>query len=174
MVAKKDGILANILILPYVLIAVFSFFYSRIPFMLICWVLGFLISSKKRVPIFLIILYGIIVLVLSLKDTDFIFLTAPLFLYLANRINTPFIHPSIGKLLGDISYPLYLIHYPVIIIMSPMLINYGNKFTFLSVILISISISYIIYFAIDKRRNQIINIFIKRLHNIKMNIKSSN
>lgn len=155
----------NILIVPYAFIALVSFFYSRIPFMLFCWTLGFLLSSKREISPFLVGITSVVILSLTyFKDFSYFLFTAPIALYIILRIEIRWISHNLGKLLGNISYPLYLCHYPLILLFAPILIKYGNTFTFFSVILISISSSYLIYTAVDKKRNQIISFFMKRSH----------
>jgi len=161
--SKEIGWKLFILILPFSLIGILSFFHSRIPFMIICWILGLLISQNKIKSPFIILYSGLIISLLNFQtDAELFLLTSPIILYIFITIRIPYFLSFSGKLLGNISYPLYLCHYPIMMIITPLIIQFGKIITFTTVIFSSIFVSFLIYLIVDNNRNKIISFF--RIH----------
>lgn len=163
-----------VFILPYAIVGIFSLFYSRIPFMLVCWSLGFLLSSKNKNYNVVIFIACLLIIILTYKNgTDLLLLTSPILLYSLNMIKINSFISHIGKVLGNISYPLYLCHYPIIMITAPFIISYGNMITFFCVNFLCIFMAFILYIIIDKNRNELINFFVRYLNSISERLMSS-
>lgn len=149
-----------ILAFPYALIAILSFSFTRIPFLLLCWVLGFFISLNLNISRFIYFTSFLILLLISFfKYSELIYLSAPFFLAIFTRLSSSSIINYFGNFLGNISYPLYLSHYPIMLLLAPLFINLGKYSTIFLVSIISILVSYLLYLIIDKRREFILDLF---------------
>mgnify|MGYP004188875283 CR=1 FL=1 len=148
------------LVTPYALIAILSFSFTRIPFLPICWVLGFFISLNFNINRLIHFLIFLSLLFISFFTCpDIIYLSAPFFLAFFTRFNSSSILNYFGSFLGNISYPLYLCHYPIILLLAPLVINLGKIPTILLVSISSILVSYLLFVFIDKRREIILDLF---------------
>ena len=149
-----------IIFLPYIIAGCLSFFYTRIPFISMCWLLGFILSLKKDYSFMLLSTYSFSIILVSLfKNFETIYLLAPIVIYWLNRVNFHSSITSFGNFLGNISYSLYLCHYPIILLTAPIFIVFGEIVSFLIVNSFSIVASIILYFFVDKNRKNIIFFF---------------
>ena len=92
-------------------------------------------------------------------NPDIIYLSAPFFIVFFTRLSSSRIINYFGNFLGNISYPLYLCHYPIILLLAPLVINLGKYSTIFLVSIVSILVSYLLYLFIDKRRESILELF---------------
>jgi len=150
----------TIILLPYIITGCLSFFYTRIPFISMCWLLGFLISLRKEHSFALLLIYSLSVISISLsKNNETIYLLAPIIIYCFNKFDFHSSVTSFGNFWGNISYSLYLCHYPIILIAAPIFIVFGQIVAFFTVILISIVTSFFLYFYIDRNRKNLLLMF---------------
>jgi peptidoglycan/LPS O-acetylase OafA/YrhL len=158
--ASKEKKSLTIILLPYIITGCLSFFYTRIPFISMCWLLGFILSLRKDHSFMLLTIYSLsIITVTSFQNYETIYLLAPIIIYYSNKVEFHSSITSFGNFLGNISYSLYLCHYPILLIAAPIFIVFGQIVSFLTVNLISIVTSIILYFFIDKNRKRIILFF---------------
>ena len=149
-----------ILAFPYALIAILSFSFTRIPFLMLCWMLGFFISLNLNINRFIYLpIFFILLLISFFNNPDIIYLSAPFFIVFFTRLSSSRIINYFGNFLGNISYPLYLCHYPIILLLAPLVINLGKYPTIFLVSIVSILVSYLLYLFIDKRREFILELF---------------
>ena len=104
-----------------------------------------------------------IVLLISIFETKFLLLTAPLIVVIFHKYNLSKNISFISIFFAKISYPLYLIHIPLFLLVSPFLISYGPLLCFLLSCFLSIIVAYFLYELIDKRYKSINLIISKKL-----------
>ena len=147
----------TILLLPYIMTGCLSYFHTRIPFLSICWILGFIISLKRSHSILLLAVYSATVVVITVfKNNEAIFLLTPIIVHCFNKINFYSSLVAFGNFTGNISFSLYLCHYPIMLLVAPILIGYGQLFSFVTVNLVSLITSVILYYFIDRNRKKLL------------------
>lgn len=164
--SKRFNFSWYILIIPYLFIILISLFYARVEFITISWIICsisvfFINKDNHKYNFFIISL--LIVLLISIFETKILLLTAPLIVIIFHKYNLSKKISSISIFFAKISYPLYLIHIPLFLLVSPFLISYGPLLCFLFSCFLSIIVAYFLYELIDKRYKSINLIISKKL-----------
>jgi len=148
------------MLLPYIFLGFLSFFYTRIPFISICWLIGFIISFKKGQSIMFLFSYFVtVVILIFFKINEAFYLLTPIIIHCFNQINFHSSFIALGNFLGNISFSLYLCHYPLMLLFAPIAIGFGQIISFLTVNLISLISAVILYYCIDRNRKKLFLLF---------------